>query len=256
MRPHRTLPSGLVINADDLGYSDQVNDAVFDLMAEGRITSATMLANGQAILDAARRCKGFPQCSFGVHLCLTELMPISQAGRELPFVAGNGQFDSRCFAATRASLAVYHGIFIEWCEQIKFLRELGVPVSHIDSHHHVHTRPWLFPVLKRVQVAARIRKVRASLNLYLEEEHKPGWRLLAQKRLFNCALRLCYATSTTDIFTNFRWFEMLRSSLSLGGKTVELMTHPGSAGYQRETELLRSSNFDSLRPLLINYNKL
>ena len=256
MKLHRSLPAGLIINADDLGYSIQVNDAVFELMAEGRITSATMLANGPAVLDAAQRCKEFPQCSFGVHLCLTELRPISQAGRELPFVNSNGQFDSECFAATRASIAVYRGVFLEWCEQIRFLKTLGVPVSHIDSHHHVHTRPWLFPVLKRVQISASIRKVRATLNLYLEEEHKAGRRVLAQKRLFNCALRHCYATSTTDIFTNFRWFEMLRSKLCMGGRTVELMTHPGSAGYQRETELLRSTNFDSLRPFLINYNEL
>lgn len=255
-KPCCGLPPRVIINADDLGYSAATNKAIFDLMAEGRITSATIMANGQAVFEAAQRCKGFPQCSFGVHLCLTELSPVSQAGRELPFVDSQGNFDSSRFAASRPSRAVHHRIFLEWCEQIQLLRGLGVPVSHIDSHNHVHTRPWLFPVLKRVQAATGIRKVRASLNLYLERKHRAGRWLLVKKRLFNALLRFCYRTSTTDVFTHYEWFSELRSTTNWKGRSLELMTHPGSVNYRNETQLLRSADFELLRPLLISYNDL
>ena len=65
----------IIINADDLGISQEVNDAIFGLMAEGKVTSATILANGPAVEEAARRVAEFPECSFGVHLNLTEFKP-------------------------------------------------------------------------------------------------------------------------------------------------------------------------------------
>ena len=42
----------IIINADDLGLSCLVNDEIFSLIANGRITSSTIMANAPATEDA------------------------------------------------------------------------------------------------------------------------------------------------------------------------------------------------------------
>src|SRR5215471_2247740 len=60
----------IIVNADDLGISEAVNEATFRAMERGVITSATMLANGPEVVAAAKLAPRFPKCSFGVHLNL------------------------------------------------------------------------------------------------------------------------------------------------------------------------------------------
>src|SRR5262249_54798958 len=66
----------VIINADDLGISESVNDAIFDLMARQRVTSAPVMANRPAFRHPATKIKHFPRCSFGAHLNLTQFEPI------------------------------------------------------------------------------------------------------------------------------------------------------------------------------------
>ncbi len=67
----------IVVNADDLGMSHEVNEATFDLLSKGRISSATMMANAPATREAATQVSKFPRCSFGVHLNLTQFEPLT-----------------------------------------------------------------------------------------------------------------------------------------------------------------------------------
>src|SRR5690348_13237242 len=67
----------VIINADDLGISSEVNAATFELMSQGRVTSATLMANGSAVEAAARCTKDFRHCSFGVHLNVDEFRPLT-----------------------------------------------------------------------------------------------------------------------------------------------------------------------------------
>jgi hypothetical protein len=79
LRDRTVVMAGIavIVNADDLGMSREVNDAIFELMSRGRISSATILANAPATRDAARRAQAFPRCSFGVHLNLTQFEPLT-----------------------------------------------------------------------------------------------------------------------------------------------------------------------------------
>lgn len=71
----------IIVNADDLGISSEVNDAIFGFIRSGLVTSATMLANGPQITEAAVRVREFPECSFGIHLNLTEFKPLRTDSR-------------------------------------------------------------------------------------------------------------------------------------------------------------------------------
>ena len=50
----------IIVNADDLGISELVNEAIFQGMRRGTITSATMLSNGPAVKAAAQILHLFP----------------------------------------------------------------------------------------------------------------------------------------------------------------------------------------------------
>src|SRR5271169_4294776 len=84
----------IIVNADDLGMSAEVNEAIFRAMENGVITSATMLSNGSAVVPAARRLRRFPNCSFGVHLNLTEFQPL---GAESPTALSSILDEQHCF---------------------------------------------------------------------------------------------------------------------------------------------------------------
>lgn len=229
---------GAVINADDLGMSQAVNEATFDLMARGRVTSATILANAPATGEAARRVPKFPACSFGVHLNLTQFEPLTGGPGGRLLVDDRGQM-SRANESARPGPARLHAFYRELCAQIERVASLGVPVSHLDSHNHVHTRPFLFPVLKEVQRRYRIRRVRLSKNFYSPDEPCPA-RLAWKKRAYNWALTSIYATQTTDAFTEFLTFYRAETSRKRSIGLIELMVHPGAAAAAEETAILGS----------------
>ena len=153
----------VTVNADDLGLSEHVNAEIFRLIDAGRVTSATLIASAPAIEQAARRTHKFPNTSFGAHLNLTEFEPLTDPRGLAPLVGTDGCFCGNVRNIT-IDVALRRAIRAEWNAQIGRLRMLGVDVSHIDSHHHVHTIPSLFTTLKNVQRDAGIRKVRISKN--------------------------------------------------------------------------------------------
>ena len=81
----------IIVNADDLGMSAAVNEATFDLMSRGRISSATLLANAPAAREAACRAAAFPDCSFGVHLNVTQFEPLTKGSGARLLVDERGQ---------------------------------------------------------------------------------------------------------------------------------------------------------------------
>jgi chitin disaccharide deacetylase len=254
--PGRPPPVRIITNADDLGASPEVNQAVFALMAEGLVTSATLLARGPAVLEACELLRQFPRCSFGVHLNLTQFQPLGDPGPIAPLLGADGSFHGEI--RQRKGLArLRRAVFDEFCAQVDFLRAQGLRPTHLDSHHHVHTIPWVLWPLKAVQRRFGIRKVRLSMNVYGPEK-KPGRLLLLKKLAFNFALRHWPATRTTDAFMNLQAYEEKRAWLPRKFRSLEIMLHPGAPKSAPETALLQSlGRLDpGFRPSLISYHEL
>jgi predicted glycoside hydrolase/deacetylase ChbG (UPF0249 family) len=254
----------VIINADDLGLSQRVNDAIFGLMARGRLTSATIMAAGPAVEDACRRAKELPACSFGVHMNLTDLVPITHDDALRPLLNDQGGFarKARDAAYTPSLLAAVER---EWIAQIEKVRALlaphGVAISHLDSHHHVHTHAPLFKVLKRVQRATGVQRVRTTMNLYHPTDPLVGGvKQRAKKKLWDLGLRWSSPrTRCADLFTWFWIYHDLLPNVSTA-RTVELMVHPGSDDpiFRREEELMDTPWETRARgPVeLVSYNDL
>ncbi len=248
----------IIVNADDLGQSDAVNEAIFQGMQRGTVTSATMLSNGSAVEAAARKLGLFRNCSFGVHLNLTEFAPLCPGSRAdlVSILDKSGCFNGNSIREVPITQPMVKAIFREWCAQIDNLMRLGVEPSHLDGHHHVHTIPRLLPVLSALRRRYKINKVRISRNMY-DDSERPGQLLLAKKSVFNLALRTI-GFRTTRVFTDLGTFVKLCAELPARPASVELMTHPGSLPRGEEADLLESDWTGRLacKPTLVSYKNL
>jgi predicted glycoside hydrolase/deacetylase ChbG (UPF0249 family) len=246
----------MIINADDLGISEAVNDAIFDLMAQGRVTSATVMANGPAFRHAASKIKHFPGCSFGAHLNLTEFAPVAP-GLEAAILTGANGMMSRDLGREGFGPKLLSAAYRELCAQSDLLGSAEIEICHFDSHHHVHTKPQLLPVIKALQRRFRIRKVRISKNIYTLEQ--PVSAVLARKKTaYNWVLRNLFATRTTDGFTELLSYHTELGRRAIFHRSVELMVHPGASYAAEEVAVLKSDWLaaSGLKARLITYDEL
>jgi len=248
----------VIINADDLGISPEVNDAVFDLASQGLVTSATIIANGPNVEEAFKHLGEFPNCSFGIHLNITEFHPISGTEKLELLLDSQGRFDATKMRGAPANSVLKDGIYREFTAQIEKLQSLGLGPTHIDSHFHVHTIPWMFPVLKKLQRRFQIRRVRIRGTFGSPANVRRSRRLLTAA--YNFGLRNYYRSTTAQGFLNFETFHNRLLNNKLKYRTVEVMVHPGSHTFNhaKEIEMLKGSwREETPQPIrLIDYRQL
>jgi chitin disaccharide deacetylase len=196
------------------------------------------MANAPATREAGSRVSKFSRCSFGVHLNLTQFEPLTGGPGARLLVDERGQM-SRANETALADPGRLRAVYQEVCAQIERVASLGVRISHVDSHHHVHTRPLFFPALKEVQRRYDIRRVRLAKNFYSADLPCPA-DLLWKKRAYNWALKSIYPTHTTDAFTEFLTYYHAEAARRQSIGRIELMVHPGAAYAAEETEILES----------------
>jgi predicted glycoside hydrolase/deacetylase ChbG (UPF0249 family) len=243
-----------VINADDFGISPGVNSATIEMMEAGHVTSATIMANGEAFDQAIAAARKLSRCSFGAHLNLTEFAPLSKSDALRPIVDANGEF-SGAVRSYFLGPALQQAIFEEFQLQYDRIRQALGQVSHIDSHHSIHVIPQLFLVLARFIRANRIRSARLTTNFYPADAVPSSFRL-AKKRLWCAALRRTCMGRTCDYFGDIRSF--LTHVERFNGSTVEIMAHPGSPLFSQENEIIGRDWRASLdaKVKFVNYNAL
>lgn len=238
-------PVRLIVNADDLGRDAATNEATFTQIEAGRVTSATVMAAGEGLDEAAAQSRNFPRCSFGAHLSLTELKPLAPHP-DLDFLVGpDGSFANRREALCRKEMltrrATADAIYSELAAQVLRLQGLGIHISHLDSHHHAHTIGQILPVIKRLQKTFAIPRIRIRMNLFDDVTYRAGpvWRL--KTWLLNQALRRVHDSVTTDWFTSLGAFTAPAAHGEVRpGSSVELMVHPGHPHCEEENALLET----------------
>ena len=206
------------------------------------MTSSTIIANAPAFEHAAKQLARFPDCSFGVHLNLTAFAPLGPSGRLDPILDEKGHL-SRKLLDTPMTRSLRAALLQELTLQVERTIESGVPISHFDSHQHIHTIPKLFPILKALQRKFAIRKVRSTINFIPLNAQMTGLRSL-RKLAFRLALRHIYTTASPDGLGNFRDFHSaLMAQRPPRFRILELIVHPGSSSsnHNDEVALLRSS---------------
>ncbi len=233
----------VVINADDLGMSPAVNDAVFAALDAGWCTSASLLATGPAAEDALRRAR-LGGHAVGVHLDLTGFRPLT--GRPARLLGADFRRDARAIGPDHAD-----DVLAEWTAQVERVRDAGVTVDHLDSHQHVHHLPALRGTLRRLCDRVGITRVRGMGALRARGAGTRIGALLQPLRAarFRAGLR-ADGLVTTDGFASVAVFlARVRSGWRPGWGSVELMAHPGNphhAVYADELAALAAGALDTL----------
>lgn len=234
----------MIINADDLGIDSETNMAIERCIKKGLISSSTIMANMPGTDQAIEIAKRYPDISFGVHLNCTEGRPLSEMGREF-LTNSKGLFDRDIVESSSYLSVKNRAVYCEWCAQIAFLAHKGVRLSHVDSHHHLHTRPWLFFNLVKVCKKFEILRVRNSLNVY-DPVTQISKALMFKKYLWSLSASVLGLRLTED-FASFNSIDHYQPVTQ--DRLIEFMVHPGHPQFEDETAALqtlheRSASFD------------
>ncbi len=221
----------MIVNADDLGATVPVNDAIFALMDKGRVTSATILANGADFQDAATRLKNYPHCSFGVHLNLSAFLPLHPTPGLAPILDKAGHMSKARLEGVRWTPSLCRAMFVELSAQVERCLEAGVKVSHFDSHHHTHTIPWFLPVLNGLRRRFGVSRMRGTINILPVENMDSGRRI--KKALYGFVMRAVIRARTPEGMASFlEFYARLEKGMSFDWRSIELMVHPGATSPQ------------------------
>ncbi len=141
----------LIINCDDLGMSHAANEGVFDSLAAGLATSATLMVPCPWAKDAASRLDGQ---DVGVHLTLTaefERYPWGPITHAPSLLGGGGGFPRTIEDVwEHADVDEVHR---ELRAQVERAIQWGVDVTHLDSHMGtLQLRPEFFDVYLELAV--------------------------------------------------------------------------------------------------------
>ena len=155
-----TRARSLIVNADDLGLSEGVTDGIIQTMQRGIVTSTSLLANGPRTEAAVRRLGEIGCRSIGIHLNLTSGRPIGPIATRL--LAPGGAFSGPARVWSLGVLGRLPGpaIEAELGRQIEAVKGLGVAVTHLDGHHHIHVLPQIVPIVAALARAHRIPAIR------------------------------------------------------------------------------------------------
>jgi len=134
----------VIVNADDLGLHEDINRGIHLAHTDGIVTSASVVACGEAFSDAAMRIRECPRLDVGVHLTLIEERPLC-APNDIPsLLRPDGRFlpSYRSLATRMLTRGIASDeIRRELRAQIERVIALGRQPSHLDGHQHVHLLP-------------------------------------------------------------------------------------------------------------------
>lgn len=230
----------IIINADDFGWSPEVNRGILECHVEGILTSTTLLMNGPALNDAVQIAKAHPTLGIGVHMNIVRGTPLSDPTRIPTLVNRNGKFPGN---AELVLLRMMLGRISEsdirtelQAQLYRFKQCVGAP-THIDSEKHMHAFAPFSAAAVFIAKAEGISAIRCPM----EREHGTSPALLQRLKswlLLHSAVQLgarCKQAGITisDSFSGIRHTGRMTSKRyreifdSAQDGLMEIMTHPG-----------------------------
>lgn len=234
----------LIVNADDFGLHSEVNKAVIRGYREGCIRSASLMPTGTAVEEASRLARENPGLGIGVHLTLVAENPLLPRDRVSTLLGPDGKFhaDHVVFIKNYAQGKIDRAQLYEECEaQIARAMSLGLNVTHLDSHQHLHVLPGVADICLGLMKKYGIHRMRYPGEAFLFTGGYPSgiFRRVVKCGLTACAVLAqrqakCYNVSMPDNFFGMlagghmekQYFMNILKALPEG--TSEIMVHPGA----------------------------
>ncbi len=157
-----TIKKNLIINADDFGMSREVNEGIKLGIEAGIITSVSLMVNMPFFESAMTYLKKHPEISVGLHFNITEGFPIQPRNQTTTLTREGGHFFYWTFMIFNLFLKKIEikEIEGELAAQFKILKQYNIPISHIDSHHHIHLYPEIFKVVTQFAEKNKVNALR------------------------------------------------------------------------------------------------
>ena len=148
----------LIVNADDFGFTRDVNEGIVEAHRSGILTATTLMANAPAFENAVELAKRTSSLDVGAHLVLIGGESLSRPGHALPATVGQ---------LVKAVVLGRIRIYEELDAQIRRIASAGIALTHLDTHKHTHLLPQVLDAVARLSAAHGIRWVRRPLNIPL-----------------------------------------------------------------------------------------
>lgn len=203
----------LIVNADDFGLSKGQNYGIVEACRHGVVTSTTAMVNGDAIEHAAVLSRALPELGVGIHFVLTLGMPLTP----MPGLTREGLLGKWIWEMAEQGTLPLEEIARELdCQFNRFVDLFGREPTHIDSHHHVHMIPAIFPLVAEF---ARRKGVALRVDPLVEGTGEPNVELPPTTDGFSSAF---YGEEISEAL----FLSVLDRSVQQGERSLEVMVHP------------------------------
>jgi hopanoid biosynthesis associated protein HpnK len=178
----------VIVTGDDFGIAVSVNEAIEEACRRGILTTASLMVGAAAAQDAVRRARRLPTLRVGLHIVVVDGGPVLPPGRIPALVDGNGRFREGLVRAgfrygfrrsARRQLAAEIGA------QFAAFRRTGLPLDHVNAHHHMHLHPTVLGLLLEAVRENGLPPIRLP-----REPFFPSWRAAGEGMAVRFASRL------------------------------------------------------------------
>lgn len=222
----------MIITCDDCGLSKGINLATAELHEKGMANSASIMTNFPATDHAFALLRRYSELEIGVHLNLSDGIPLTNPGPGSPLTGSDGQFHTRRIMFARSFLPDQEYLQLVEAElkaQIQYFYDTEAAPQHLTTHLHFHIVPALREIVLKLAREYQIPRVRT---------YSFGGSIAPN----NTVLRRLFARAhqpyqepfwVTDYLIGVKWWMHLNpgrlvSTLMYLKGQVEVIIHPGS----------------------------
>ena len=153
----------LIFTADDLGLAPQTNQGIEHAHRHGVLTAASLMVGEAGFEEGLRVARANPGLAVGLHLTLTDGVPVLPASQIPALTQKNGRFRDDMAAlglllalspVAKAELAA------EVAAQVARFTETGLICDHVNAHKHYHLHPLIAAALMQAAAGAGVRCLR------------------------------------------------------------------------------------------------
>ena len=251
----------IIINADDFGLSDTINESIIYCHQNGCLTSASIMAYGEAFDQAVDLAKKNPDLGIGVHLALDG--PFNILYQNSALFKDKKEYFNKQYVIDNLKKFKFNtnDIIKEYSKQIEKVLDKNIKVSHLDHHHHLHL---YFQALKAVIHVARKYNIKYIRSQRIIMHFNRAIQNKLYRNIHQLYLKLHHNTINGYFDLIYKEFdkydkekERLKKLLGLNIKKVEIVTHPQLKD-DFESKFLTDKDIISLfrQHKLVNYNNI
>jgi len=212
------IPDNVIANADDLGLQPSINRAILYCFEQGYINSASLLTNTEYFDETVYLIHQNPSIiNIGVHVNLAEGKPVTNFDQEAYLDSdGNWNLNMTNKKVSLLPPGANMAFAKEINAQIDKTLSAKIPITHLDSHYHIHTLPAFYKLFLKAANSY-------NLKLRLAQTYSEGsWVKFTYRKYVNSLIK----KSDKAYSGYFETVDEFLKNTIPRDKITEVMLHP------------------------------